>query len=163
MKWRVSMEALPRSSTGRFPAVVSMRAPKARSCAATGSIGRRRRDPSPSNLAAMPAPAQAPSNIRAVEPEFMQSSVRGALDGLPGYTTASSPRLSIPNTELAQRVARRPDVAPGIQIRNAQRFVAARADDECPMGDGFVPGNADAAAQTARVKGYRQQESFSVA
>jgi hypothetical protein len=65
------------------------------------------------------------------------------------------------NAERIERVVRCPDVAPRIEIRDSQRRVASSTDDECPMGDGLVPGNADASVQTARVKGY-QQESLIV-
>jgi hypothetical protein len=65
------------------------------------------------------------------------------------------------NAERIERVVRCPDVAPRIEIRDSQWRVASSTDDECPMGYGLVPGNADAAAQTAWAKGY-QQESLIV-
>ena len=93
MKWRVSIAGRPHELSGRRPCVVSILAPKARSCAATGSIGRRRSESSPSNRARTPAPAQTPSSMRTVEPEFMQSRVRRRrAQRRAELTTTSSPR-----------------------------------------------------------------------
>jgi hypothetical protein len=64
----------------------------------------------------------------------------------------------------AQRVecgARGLDVATRIQIGDDKRLVAASTGDKRSMGDGLVPGNADASTQTTRMKGY-QKESLSI-
>ena len=66
-----------------------------------------------------------------------------------------------PNSQRDERVARSLDVSPWIQIGDHKRRVAASAGDERPMGDGFVPGNADASAQTPRMKSH-QKESLSI-
>jgi hypothetical protein len=66
-----------------------------------------------------------------------------------------------PNSQRDKRVARGRDVSAWIQIGDRKRRVAASARDERPMGDRFVPGNADAAAQTARMKSH-QKESLSI-
>jgi hypothetical protein len=66
-----------------------------------------------------------------------------------------------PNSQRNERVARGLDVAAWIQIGDDKRRVAASAGDKRPMGDGFVPGNADVSAQTARMKSH-QKESLSI-
>ena len=66
-----------------------------------------------------------------------------------------------PNSQRDERVARGLDVAARIEIGDHKRRVAASAGDKRPMGDGFVPGNADASAQTARMKSH-QKESLSI-
>ena len=108
----------------------------------------------------MPAPAQAPRSIRAVDPEFMQSSACAGSATGPGCMTRVSPSLSI-RTPSDERGARGLDVATGIQIGDNERLVAPSTGDERPMGDGLVPGNAHASAQTAGLKGH-QKESLSI-
>jgi hypothetical protein len=66
-----------------------------------------------------------------------------------------------PNSQRYERVARGLDVAAQIQVGDHKRRVAASAGDKRPMGDRFVPGNADASAQTPLMKSH-QKESLSI-
>ncbi len=119
MKRRVCGCVRPFRTAGSVPLAVSIRAPNARSCAATGSIGRVRSDASPSNRARRSAPVQAPSSIRAVEPEFMQSIVSAASCSVPPQIRAEVPLRSTcaPMAIMARAVAR--TSLPGFRFRSS--------------------------------------------
>ncbi len=154
MKWRVSIAGAPASSSGRRPSVVSIRAPKARSCAATGSIGRRRSESSPSKRARTPAPAHAPRSIRAVEPEFMQSTgVRGAsAAAADDRVVAVVANLACRARSSASRVARTSRPGLRCEMRNGCGEWAPAISARCEMD--LSPGTPTDAAQRARTKGH---------
>ena len=64
--------------------------------------------------------------------------------------------------ERFQRISRRRDVAPRIEVAYAQRTAAAHARDQRPMRDGLIAWDAGGAAQWSRSKDYHK-ESLSVA
>ena len=147
MKRRVSTRGVPCRASGSRPCVVSIFAPKARNCAATGSIGRRRKDASPSKRALRLAPAHAPRSILAVDPEFMHSKTRARRT----QPRSANPHLEAvrvdANAQCPERFQRRANVAPRVEICDAQRFGAAGSGNQRPVRNRLVAWHGDAAVQ----------------
>ena len=126
--------------------VVSMRAPIARSGAATRSTGRRRSDASPvEDRAERPRRPARPASMRRVEPELPASSGAGrrraARSGpRPSTSTVGPRRRTATPTERFQAAQGRRAVAGGREVAESALAVGQGAQDGQAVGEDLSPG-----------------------